>query len=263
MSRDRETRRYEQERAGEAVRGLTFAAPAPHFRERLKSDFVSGRLAATEVVRRPARRVRWWWALAPAAAAVLAIALLARGPRVPVWTVRAASAESAQVDGRELALEPGRSLPGGGKIRVTGGWLEMNLGDMLAMQINAGSEVELPALIEHDPGTLDVHVARGEVLFLTGETFPGTTLNVETPEGRIEVTGTAFALYRDADVTCVCVLEGRARVGVGPTDLEIIVPGKRKVMFSDGRPPKILDIEPQHREGVEAFVRRARSEGKS
>ena len=262
MNRDPGRRELEEERARAAVRGLGRVTPDPEFRDRLKQDFVSGRLDEKEIVRPPARRIGWW-AFAPvAAAAVLLLVLFAREPRAPAWTVHAASRSGVRVDGRELppsALEPGRALPTTGVLRTNDGWLEMSARDILVVRLEPGSEVTLPESDRRERRDLELRLARGEILFLTGAAFPGTRLAVSTPEGRIEVTGTAFAVYRDDEATCVCVLEGAARVGIGPDDMETIVPGKRKVMFGDGRAPKILDIVPQHRAGLEGFVRRVRS----
>jgi hypothetical protein len=57
----------------------------------------------------------------------------------------------------------------------------------------------------------------------------------------------------------VCVHAGRARVGIDIDDLEEIPPGKRKVMYADGKPPIITDIAPPHKEHLIEFETKYRS----
>ena len=72
----------------------------------------------------------------------------------------------------------------------------------------------------------------------------------------IEVTGTVFSVVCDEGVTCVCVLEGKIRVGRDASDMEEVPAALRKVMFRDGRTPLIMESAPEHREGLEGFLTR-------
>jgi ferric-dicitrate binding protein FerR (iron transport regulator) len=95
----------------------------------------------------------------------------------------------------------------------------------------------------------------GEIRIKTGRDFPGSRLLVYTPEGITEIAGTLLSIQRSQGGTCVCVLEGIARVGVDEDDMQVIRPGSRKVMYSDGT-QEIISIEPTHRDGVLDFDKR-------
>ena len=75
-------------------------------------------------------------------------------------------------------------------------------------------------------------------------------------EGRTEITGTAVAVLKMPELTCVCVLEGTASIGRDADHLDAVPAGMRKVMFADGRPPLVVAIEPSHAERLRAFVAR-------
>jgi hypothetical protein len=178
--------------------------------------------------------------------------------------ISSSSAATVEANGVSIsvdALREGKaSLPGGSRLRVSAGALELRAGRQLVMRINAGSELKLPAAAGKWLGrTMRGRLEKGEVLALTGPEFPGARLVLETPEGKAEVSGTAIAVFRDEGVTCVCVLEGVASVGVDDNDLEAVPPGQRKVLFGDERSPQVLDIEPQHQKGLADFVTRNRS----
>jgi ferric-dicitrate binding protein FerR (iron transport regulator) len=105
------------------------------------------------------------------------------------------------------------------------------------------------------PRSLRADIEAGEVRFLTGPRFPGRTLVLSTPEGRAEITGTVVSVLRDVAMgaTCVCVMEGTARIGMTDADMEPVPHGMRKVMFADGRTPLVVSILPEHRDGLTAF----------
>ena len=89
-----------------------------------------------------------------------------------------------------------------------------------------------------------------------GPGFPGHQLRVQTSEGYIEVTGTAVSVYKSKDFTCVCVLEGKARIGKDEARMENVAGGLSKVMFSGDRPSVVHAIEPQHKEELLEFLDR-------
>jgi ferric-dicitrate binding protein FerR (iron transport regulator) len=251
MTRDHDPLTPEQEHARDAVREFPPMVPDSEFLARLKSDFVEGRLEQRERFQ-ASSRARWAWAVVPlAAAAALALFLLRGVPERPVeWAVLGASESGTLQWGEsthELAALTGAKLAtDAGPIRVEGGWIEIGRPGTIGVRLNPGTDADLDAS--------DWELRIGELQVLTGPGFEGQHLVITTPEGRTEVVGTAFAVFRDEGVTCVCVTEGVARIGVDEADLEEVTPGFRKVMFGDGRAPEILDIMPDHRVGLEKFL---------
>lgn len=250
----------QERRVREAVRQMPHEMPDTEFLARLKSDFVEGRLAQRERFRRPPRLL-WAWIAVPAAAAVVAL-LLARhlfvGPAdwVVLDTSGTGTADWAGRGHELAALSPGARLDAvAGPVRIEDGWLEIARPGALGVRLNPGTDADLAAA---DGPSLAWTLHRGELQVLTGPGFAGRKMSIRTPEGRVEVVGTAFAVFRDEGVTCVCVAEGVARIGVDEADLEEVRPGLRKVMFGDGREPEILDIAPEHRAGLEEFLGRVR-----
>lgn len=261
-----------EERIREAVRELPHVHPDAAFRARLKDAFVSGEIASKaspgadgagdappapggKIV--PMRR-RWPGVFSLAIAATAAVLYFATRPQPEEFTVMGGDAvATVQRGDREepISAASAQTVAAGAAVTVATGSLDLRWGNVVALRVNPGSVV-LPDLREGQPMTFDV--AQGEVVFLTGPGFPGRRLTVDTPEGRVEVVGTAFAVYRDDGGTCVCVLEGTASVGVDEADMEPVPPSKRKVIPADGSAPAILDIVPAHREGLVDFVARAR-----
>lgn len=259
-----ESRSPREEQVRAALRADAPLRPDPEFRARLGAAFASGELARTaapaaaKVIPIPLMD-RALARFAPlAAVAVLLLTLvpaslesgfrILRGDAAGTWTLDGVSHSLAE-------LGPESRLPGGAEIHVEAGAVEVAFDDVIALRANAGTLV----LPDPEAGTaLRCTVRGGEAIFLTGPGFAGKSLAVVTPEGRVEVVGTAFAVWRDETVTCVCVLEGHASVGINSSDLEPVPPGKRKVMPADG-PPAILDIMPEHRSGLVDFVERTRT----
>jgi ferric-dicitrate binding protein FerR (iron transport regulator) len=96
----------------------------------------------------------------------------------------------------------------------------------------------------------------GEIRLQTGPGFAGHQLRVRTAEGYIEVAGTAVSVYKGKDFTCVCVLEGTARMGQDEARMEDVAAGLRKVMFRGDRPSVVSAIEPHHKEELLKFLNR-------
>lgn len=258
----------DEERARKALGSLPLVDADPAFRQRLKADFVAGRLEGgreSAPRRRPARRGLFRPGLlvpAAVAAILLLVALLNRGPALELADVTGAG--TITVDGQEFAagdrdgLE--RAIRPGSRIELS----DSVVLDVLYEETAAFRIASATATIPHAPGrwfgkSLACALENGEYQVLTGPAFPGIDLTVETPEGLIEVTGTLVSVVRDESGTCVCVHEGEANVGVGEGDLEAIPAGKRKVMFADGRPPIVTPIAPPHRDHLIEFEARYRA----
>jgi ferric-dicitrate binding protein FerR (iron transport regulator) len=253
IERDRLT--PEEERVRDAVRGLSRPVADPDFRARLKRGFVAGTLQAkARPVRpvRPVRRLRWARLLPVAAAAAILFLVLVtnRGPAPQLIAVS-----------------------GGGTVRVGGVSFTTDQTDEINRRLRPGSEVELDdeaSVAIYYPGsmvweftagsrftvpgtpgrwfgrTIECALDFGEGRIRTGPDFPGTELTIDTPEGMTVLTGTLVSVYRDSEVTCVCVEDGTAMIGADPGDLELIHAGMRKVMFRDGRPAEVAEIAPSH-----------------
>jgi hypothetical protein len=256
----------DQKRASELVRALPRAEADTGFRDRLRADFAAGRLGESpDAAPRPARRGRGWIrALIPAAfAGVLAVLVLFNaGPPLELSDVSGEG--TVFVDGRvfpasDFAGIAGAIYPGASVTLSEGVEIDFVYPETAAYQLSSAT-----ATIPEAPGrwygrSVASRVDMGELRILTGPEFSGMQLTVTTPEGQIEVTGTLVSVFRDSTVTCVCVHEGTAAVGITTDDMENIPPGKRKVMFADGSPPKVTDIAPPHMDHLVKFEARYRT----
>jgi len=243
--------RPEEVRAREALQGLPRVRADAAYRERLKRDFVTGRIGE-----RPALRlgVPWHrravWRIAPAAAALLAVVVWL-GDRGPGWTVMGVAGEGiAAVDGTPVPLsspdELARRLRPGARLEVPdGAEVELATAAGLVVQVTAGTEFTMPAppgrwLRRRATGA----VRRGEIRITTGPAFSGARLEVTTPEASVEVTGTTLAVICEPVGTCVCVFEGVVKMGPRGGSMELVPNGRRRFVFNDGRPPESEAIRP-------------------
>jgi len=233
------------------------------FRERLRGAFVSGEIdRAVPTPAAPVTRVHWWRWVPVAVAAVLvllAIDMLNRGPVLQM--ADSSGSQPLTLDGRKVLPDDteamSRLLKPGATLEVPpDGRVDILARDVALYEVTGGSQLTLPAT----PGRWfgrDVHCTLyvGEIRLKTGRDFAGSQLTVYTPDGMIRVTGTMLSIQCDDGGTCVCVLEGKAMVGVNETDLEPVTPGYRKVMLRDGT-NEIIPIKPMHRDGVLDFDHR-------
>jgi hypothetical protein len=265
----RNTPEREEERLRGALRSLERVDAGAEFQRRLRADFTSGRILETARTRRrqasilPFRgRSAWRWAAAAVLVVALGVSSLARRTSWEVMNARGAGEVVVQGSAVPIADADalGPLLAAGGRLETRGD-VELDLlgDDSLALGLAPGTAVQ----IQRPPArwfgrNTEVRVFAGEVRLLTGPEFPGAHLVLRTPEGMVRVTGTAVAVYRDSTLTCVCVLEGTAAIGVDAENLDDVPAGKRKVLFADSRDPVILDIAPQHEKDLQAFVERAR-----
>lgn len=233
----------DEARARAAVRALPRVSADPAFRERLKRDFVAGRIGERRAIAfAPAARPIWWWVAAPAAAVLLAIAV-PMANRGPAWEVMSAGGEGmVMVDNRPIpanhlddlrrAIRPGTRLRTMGPVE-----LDLAAPGTLMLQVTANSDMVLPESPPRWFGRASrVRFANGEVRITSGPRFHGARLAIDTPEARIEVTGTTLAVIREPAGTCVCVMEGSVRVGALTGPMERVDAGRRIFVFNDGRP---------------------------
>ncbi len=259
-------------RAREAVRALPSVQADPAFRERLKADFVAGRLApsgeeaggeaagsesarAEAARRRRTARLRaWLWPrlLAPVAAVAVAVVAFVFGNRGPAL-------ELVGVTGEGVVLVDGRSYDASDRAGLAaaarpGSRIEVPEGASLALGLPGKMVVELAAATGTVPSAPGRWLGRssgcglegGEIRVLTGAGFQGERFEVSTPDGMIRVTGTLVSAVRDESGTCVCVREGTALVGRSEEDLRPIPAGKRLVLHADRSDPLFTDIAPPH-----------------
>lgn len=243
----------EQERARAAVRGLPRPVPDAAFRARLRQEFVSGAIAPADPVkplvlpwhRRPA--TRWAGAALAAAAAFVVVSLL---NQAPAWRMNSVTGDGIViVDGVPVptahADDLARRLRTGALIQVPAGvQIEIASHGQLAVQFTPGTEASIPSA----PGRWfrragSAEIRSGELRITTGAAFRGARLALETPEARIEVTGTTFAVICEPSGTCLCVLEGRVRMGGrGAAAMAEVVEGRRRFVFADGREDEAAEM---------------------
>jgi len=256
-----------QERVRKLVRSLGDIPAEPSFRERLRDEFVSGDIARQQVFElepRPGLFGRFGRFLVPLAAAVAAVLLLVVLAPGPYWRLHRVTGQGqVAVDGVRVDAADvdrlARLIRPGTRVSVSPGvTLDLVAGDVLLLELDNGAEVTVPRNPDRRPGDeLSSEVSIGELRFQTGPGFTGRRFSVRTPDGLVEVTGTVVSVVRMPDLTCVCVLEGEARIGRDANHMDLIPAGQRKVMFSDGRAPMISEAMDEHIRGLEAFLERS------
>jgi ferric-dicitrate binding protein FerR (iron transport regulator) len=216
---------------------------------------------------RPAWRegvLRWAVVPALAAAALVIVALLNRGP---AWRMTGASGEGiAVVDGRPIPINHVDELaaalvPGAGERVPPGSEVEIVSRGTMVIHMVAETDATIPV----PPGRwfrrrVAAEVNSGEWQITTGRRFHGAEFAISTPEAKVEVRGTTLAVIREAHGTCVCVFEGKVRVGRDAADMVMVQNGHRRFMFNDGREPEMDDILPREQAGLASFREAKRRE---
>ena len=243
----------DMERARETLRALPAAAPRAAFRSRLRQEFVTGAIESAPPPR--TLSIPWyrtsmarWGATAVAAAAALVVVSVMN--QAPAWKLSDVRGEGiVVVDGVPIPTqhveELEQHLKPGVFVQVPDGVeLEIASAGELAIEYTAGTEASLPQA----PGRWFqrhalAEVRVGELRFTTGSAFHGARLAIETHEARVEATGTTFAVICEPTGTCVCVYEGRVRVGtrVG-VGMAMVEAGRRRYLFTDGRPDENAEM---------------------
>jgi len=259
----------DQSRAREAVRGMSRPAADPAFRARLRGQFVSGTIAPAArpvvglvpFIARPA--VRWGGAVLAAAAAFVVVSLLNQAPD---WRMRTVSGDGiVVVDGVPVpiahAADLERRLRAGARVQVPAGVrIELMSEGQLAIQFSPNTEASVPGLPGRWFGRAGTAELRsGELRVTTGRGFHGARLAIETPEARVEVTGTTFALICEPAGTCLCVMNGRVKIGARAGGaMHDVIEGRRRYVFADGRPDESADMRHTEHEPLGEFRDRMR-----
>ncbi len=228
--------------ARDAVRGLAPPRPDDAFRTRLRHEFMTGRIGRRRGLPSSQPWIVRGLMLAPLATSLVVVALLLAN-RGPDWRVLSANGDGrVVVDG--TAFAPGERaamaarLERGARVTVEGAvTLDLVAPGVAALALGPGADVTLPAA----PNRwwwrgMTARVAAGNAYFSTGREFPGAQLDVSTPEATVRATGTSFAVLCGAFGTCVCVMEGRVRVGgrAAAPGAGVEVPhGMRRVVHPD------------------------------
>ncbi len=227
--------------------------PHPEFRSKMRGQFLDqeAQAPAQEPIHEPVREMRPGgsaakkpgnslsvWAPLAAVAALLIVFLGSKfwgaetredAPRAQAWSLPGdvqdvewtidgeavlASQSAQQVAAR---LETAQSVAA-----VDGGMLRLSYGRLFQVQLSAGSELDLSSFHELDSGN-EYHLGMlgesGGFYFQTGPDFKptGCELTFRTPEAKICVVGTIFAVDRFPDGspmagTCICCAEGTVQV---------------------------------------------------
>ena len=248
----------------------------PAFRARLRHEFASGTLATGQedasrgvgpgrivplpAVRR-ATRSPWLRSAAVAAAVVLAVVAGVALNTGPAWRVAAVSGTpTLTVDGRTVptgdAAALSASLVPGAVVSVPeDGVLEILSPRTIAVRMQGGTEAIVPPV----PGrwfgrTVRGSIRVGEWRISTGAGFHGARLAVSTPTAHVEVTGTTLAVICEPKGTCVCVHEGRVRVGRSAADMITVSSGHRRYVYADTSRSPLEDVMlPHERPALERF----------
>ncbi len=238
-----ETLGADETRAREAVRGLDRPVPGAAFRARLRAEFVAGSIRPTRprVVPWHSRPATLWGSAALAAAAAFLVVTALNRP--PSWSVASVTGEGlVVVDGVPVptahAADLARRLRPGALVHTPAGVeIEIESRGVMAVQFSPATQASVPNV----PGrwfdrAAAAEIRSGELRVATGAGFRGARFDLRTPEARIEVAGTTFAVICEPAGTCLCVMEGVVKMGAragGP--MHEVTPGRRRFMFADGR----------------------------
>jgi hypothetical protein len=131
----------------------------------------------------------------------------------------------------------------------------------LAVQATPGVTMTVP----QPPGrwfgrTSKFQIDRGEVRVVTGPDFAGSLLRIRTPGTSVEVLGTTLAVLCDPCSTCVCVLDGTARMKDRSGEMVRVPPGMRNTIFNELDQPLIKEpIRPSERMKLQMLQQSSKS----
>lgn len=263
-----------EERVRAAVRDLPPSRPDDAFRRRVKAQFLTGDLprvleddaghaepALPASTARPRRLAKLPWAAA-LLAVFLGIWVVSSEPsQTPTWRLAGVrGGGTIAVDGRPVEAEGPDALEDllvpGARLRVDDQvGVDLAVKGSVLMRLEPGTELVLPAADEWSVRERwSGELVAGEVLVATGPEFPGTVLTLTVPGGRVAVTGTAFALTRIPDGTCVCVLEGRVELTCDQGTTVPVESVGRRVVTRGSTVSEPLEIGPPERGKLEALL---------
>jgi FecR-like protein len=200
-------------------------------------------------------------------AAVAALVAVVTLDRAPAWRVTHVSGEGIaivdqtpvplnHVDELAAAIHPGARVrvPDGAEIEITGG-------TALVIRMLSGTDAIVPPtpsrwLHRRVAGRID----HGQWRITTGPPFAGARLEIETPHADVEVMGTTLSVICEPTGTCVCVFEGRVRVGHTSRDRVSVEAGHLRYLWADGGEPKVSGIRPIENEQLGTFRQEKRAE---
>jgi len=258
----------EELRIQASVRGLDEVRAEDAFREKLRQQFVSGDFedsaepnvsaASAEIVGSPRRKRRsWGFAIVPAIAAMLAIIFL--GGNEPGWELSALRGEGTliingvAVEASDFAAVARLIEPEARVVVPEGLEVDVLLDGVIVFGVVGPVDFTVPNEPAKAPYNYAVNVHHGEFRIKTGPDFEGRQMVMTTSDGQTEIVGTTIAIFKNADLTCVCILEGTASVGKDDDHMDAVPAGMRKVIFADGRDPLIIPIESGHETSLIAF----------
>ncbi len=246
--------------AREAVHALPDVAPDPAFRARMKSGFAAGTLEPRLRVIEPAPRRRGWlvWSAVAAAAAVALIVWVA-APRPSVWTISDVTGNGiVSVDGRavslsDMARSAGLVKAGARLTAPEGGEFQIRHAGMTIF-ITPGTDMRVPVGTREGSSTAySGTVAMGQVRITTAPEFQGNSLEFETPETRVRITGTTLAIIRDPGTTCVCVLEGKVQIRTRDGSMVPVSGGHRGTFLPGNDDAEFGEIRDMERDKLTMF----------
>jgi len=180
---------------------------------------------------RRTHRIRWIVGFGAVASVSIVAMALNQAPR---WTALPSSGSgSLIVNGvpvpvRESAALTRRLRPGARVLLRSTQDLDLVSSGLLALQLSPGTEVVLPAPPGRWFGRVGrASVDRGLLRLTTGRHFDGSRLSITTPDATVSVTGTTLAVIAGPAGTCVCVLEGTARIRPHRGAMTAVSPGMR------------------------------------
>ena len=270
-----------QRRAVDAVESLSRPTADVDFRARLKASFVDGSIdssatppatdstaassststSSTQKPFAPAKKSRGPWMpwATMAAAAVILVALFSAWNLAGPEAMGAHKTGTVVVDGRSVAAADSNLLdellkPGSVVEVLDGAEIDIIYPGSFVVRVSSGTTLTLPKQPRRwFAQELNAEMAAGEISIRTGPQLAGNVFNVSTPEGQVHIYGTLVSVFRNDDLTCVCLYEGTAVMDNLEKELGPIPAGKRWVLYRNGNAAELLDIAPPHKAHMEGL----------
>jgi hypothetical protein len=252
-----------------ALRSLPRPEPPPSARERARAAFLRGDAPASGdedgdtvpgtagagggvVPMDPALTRRGWRRaftyVMPLAAVFVALAVFVGiyGSQPDMeWRVADVVNPAGVISEQDVAV--GAVIGGGFLATGDSSEVEVQLGETLRLRLTPGTRIELP----DPPGRWvgrqrELALTDGEVFGTTAGRSLGFALAFVTPELNARLTGTTFAVWRDASGSCVCLWTGGVDVAAHGEEIVSVPVKQRYMVYKDGR-REIQDIDDRER----------------